>query len=358
VTAEGQPSDAGAGPPEDAGSSGGIRRVGASRSGTDPRAGSRRPDRGRSTLPVRVKDAGVDAAYSAGWAILRKLPGPAAFGLLRGLADVAWRRRTKGVRQLRRNLGRVRPDLDDAQLDQLTRAGMRSYFRYWCEAFRLPDLRPDDIDRAVVTHGEEAFWAGVRSGRGLVAALPHMANWDFAGAWAGIHGTRVTAVAERLRPESLFDRFVAYREALGMEILPASGGDDPMPALAERLRAGGLVCLVADRDLSTRGVEVSFFGEQTRMPAGAAALAVRTGAALMPVTMWYDGPTMHIHFHDVLEQPEGSRNAIRTLTQMLADAFASGIAEHPEDWHMLQRLWIADLSPGHRAALQNPRAVR
>ena len=232
---------------------------------------------------------------------------------------------------------------------------MRSYFRYWCEAFRLPDLSPDVVLRSVVSHGGEAFWAAVKSGRGVVAALPHMANYDFAGAWAGAHGTSVVTVAERVRPERLFDRFVAYRAALGMEVIPATGGDDPMRVLAERLRDGALVCLVADRDLSARGVEVTFFGEQTRMPAGPAALALRTGAVLIPVTLWYEGPTMHIHFHDALEKPAGTRQAIRVLTQQVADVFAAGIARHPEDWHMLQPLWLSDLRPAHRAALQRQR---
>ncbi|MEQ4208654.1 phosphatidylinositol mannoside acyltransferase [Actinopolymorpha sp. B9G3] len=313
--------------------------------------------RGRGGL-VRLTDHVVSSAYSVGWAVLRRLPGPAAFGLLRLLADLAWLRRTRGVRQLQRNLARVRPDAGEAELRALTRAGMRSYFRYWCEAFRLPDMRPDDIRQSVVTHGGEAFWTAVHSGRGVVAALPHMGNWDFAGAWASTHGTRMTTVAERVRPERLFDRFVAYRAALGIEVLPATGGPDPMQGLTERLRDGGLVVLVADRDLSTRGVEVSFFGEQTRMPAGPAALAVRTGAVLIPVTLWYDGPRMHIHFHDALEKPAASRQAIRTLTQQIADTFAAGIAEHPEDWHMLQRLWIADLTRDHQAALAGDRVAR
>jgi phosphatidylinositol dimannoside acyltransferase len=304
-----------------------------------------------------AKDRGSDTAYSVGWAGLRRLPEPAALALLRLVADLAWVRRTRGVRQLQANLRRVRPDASESELWALSRAGMRSYFRYWCEAFRLPDLSPQVVLDSVVAHGEEAFWAAVHSGRGVVAALPHMANYDFAGAWAGAHGTPVVTVAERVRPERLFDRFVAYRAALGMEVIPATGGDDPMRVLADRLRAGGLVCLVADRDLSSRGVEVTFFGEPTRMPAGSAALALRTGAALIPVTLWYEGRSMHIRFHDALEKPAGTRRAIQVLTQQIADVFAAGIARHPQDWHMLQRLWLADLHPAHRAALQRQGAA-
>jgi KDO2-lipid IV(A) lauroyltransferase len=154
-------------------------------------------------------------------------------------------------------------------------------------------------------------------------------------------------VAERLKPESLYDRFVAYRESLGMEVLPHTGGS-AFGTLARRLRDGGLVCLVADRDLSASGVEVTFFGETARMPAGPALLAQQTGALLLPATLWYDEtPVMKGRVHAPVEVPESGTRAEKTsfMTQALADVFAEGIAQHPEDWHMLQRLWLSDLEP-------------
>jgi KDO2-lipid IV(A) lauroyltransferase len=175
-----------------------------------------------------------------------------------------------------------------------------------------------------------------------------MANYDLAGAWVttGL-GIPFTAVAERLKPETLYDRFVAYRQGLGMEILPHTGGS-AFGTLARRLRDGGLVCLVADRDLSSSGIEVKFFGEAAKMPAGPALLAVQTGAMLLPVTLWYDDtPVMRGRIHPEIEVPQNGTRVEKAsaITQTLADAFASGIAEHPEDWHMLQRLWLADLEP-------------
>jgi phosphatidylinositol dimannoside acyltransferase len=128
-------------------------------------------------------------------------------------------------------------------------------------------------------------------------------------------------------------------------VLPHSGGS-AFGKLARRLRGGGMVCLVADRDLSASGVEVDFFGERTRMPAGPALLAQQTGAALLPVTLWYDdSPVMQGQVHERIEVPAEGTRAERTavMTQALADVFAGGIAAHPEDWHMLQRLWLADL---------------
>ena len=125
--------------------------------------------------------------------------------------------------------------------------------------------------------------AGLDAGRGAIMALPHSGNWDMAGVWLAQNFGTFTTVAERLKPESLYQRFLDYRESLGFEVLPLTGGErPPFEVLAERLRDNGIVCLMADRDLTRTGVQVDFFGEPTRMPAGPAKLAIETGAALLP----------------------------------------------------------------------------
>nr|WP_202533431.1 MULTISPECIES: phosphatidylinositol mannoside acyltransferase [unclassified Streptomyces] len=289
-----------------------------------------------------------DALYGLGWAAVKTLPEPAARALFRTLADQVWKRRGKSVLRLEANLKRVVPDADPARLAALSRAGMRSYMRYWMESFRLPTWSPERIKASIDVTDAHRLTDGLDSGRGVILALPHLGNWDLAGAWVTTDlKVPFTTVAERLKPESLYDRFVAYREGLGMEVLPHTGGA-AFGTLARRLRSGGLVCLVADRDLSSSGIEVSFFGDTARMPAGPALLAQQTGALLLPVTLSYDDtPVMKARIHPPVEVPESGDRAGRTsvMTQALADAFAVGIAEHPEDWHMLQRLWIADLEP-------------
>jgi KDO2-lipid IV(A) lauroyltransferase len=290
----------------------------------------------------------VDGLYGAGWGAVKTLPEPAARALGRTVADTAWRQRGKGVQRLESNLARVVPDADGTRLRELSRAGMRSYLRYWMESFRLPAWSKDRIRNGFDPADVHYLTGGLAAGGGVILALPHMANWDLAGAWVTTKlETPFATVAERLKPETLYDRFVAYREGLGMEVLPHNGGT-AFGTLARRLRDGGLVCLVADRDLSSSGVEVDFFGEKTRMPAGPALLAQQTGALLLPVTLWYDdSPVMQGRVHPPVAVPDSDSRAHRTavMTQALADAYASGIAEHPEDWHMLQRLWLADLEP-------------
>ncbi|MFE9807057.1 phosphatidylinositol mannoside acyltransferase [Streptomyces sp. NPDC005548] len=296
-----------------------------------------------------LQDRLADGAYALGWSTVKKLPEPVAVRLGRTIADLVWKKRGKGVLRLESNYARVVPDATPERLAELSKAGMRSYLRYWMESFRLPAWSADRVRGGFEPKDLHHLTDGLAAGKGVILALPHMANWDLAGAWVTTKlETPFTTVAERLKPESLYDRFVAYREGLGMEVLPHSGGT-AFGTLARRLRDGGLVCLVAERDLSSSGVEVRFFGEATRMPAGPALLAQQTGAALLPVTLWYDDSTvMQGRVHPPVEVPASGTRAEKTsvMTQAMADAFATGIADHPEDWHMLQRLWLKDLDPG------------
>ncbi|MFF1346678.1 phosphatidylinositol mannoside acyltransferase [Streptomyces sp. NPDC058322] len=293
-----------------------------------------------------LRDRLTDGLYGLGWGAVKKLPEPVARALFRTIADQAWKRRGKSVLRLESNLARVVPGASPARLAELSRAGMRSYMRYWMESFRLPTWSPARIRASIEVTDAHRLTDGLDSGRGVILALPHLGNWDLAGAWVTTDlKVPFTTVAERLKPETLYDRFVAYREGLGMEVLPHSGGA-AFGTLARRLRSGGLVCLVADRDLSASGVEVTFFGDTARMPAGPALLAQQTGALLLPVTLSYDDtPVMKARIHAPVELPESGDRTEKTssMTQALADAFAVGIADHPEDWHMLQRLWLADL---------------
>jgi phosphatidylinositol dimannoside acyltransferase len=289
------------------------------------------------------------AAYRAGWLAVRLIPEALARWIFTQIADYLWRRRGKSVLQLEANLRRVRPEAGDAELSQLTRAGMRSYLRYWVEAFRLPSMPTERITTGMSVAGEEqTALTYVKAGRGVIFALPHTGNVDLAAAWVMTRGFgQISVIAERLKPESVFRQFVAYRESLGMEVVPHTGGPSPFGIMAQRLRAGRLICLVADRDLSSGGVEVEFFGQPARIGAGPAALAARTGAALMPVVLWFSGDNWRGRIYPEIPVPPDGTQAekVATMSQQLAAVWQTGIAEHPEDWHMLQKVFVADLDP-------------
>jgi phosphatidylinositol dimannoside acyltransferase len=297
-----------------------------------------------------VNENVADVVYAAGWSVMRGMPERMARLQFDALADAYWVRAGSNVVTLQRNLARVKPDLSGRELRLLTREGVRSYMRYWCEVFQLPSMRTEDVVARMLTVDEWRLRDAVAAGKGMILALPHMGNWDQAGAWLAGTGVPFTTVAERIQPESLFKRFVTFRESLGMEVVPLTGGERaPFELLAERLRAGGTLCLLADRDLTTSGIEVDFFGSAARMPAGPAALAYDTGAALLPVTLTYpDRRNWTTTVHEQVAVPaEGSReDKVRAMTQQMADAFASAIAAAPQDWHMLQRLWVDDLDAG------------
>ncbi|MEU8262151.1 phosphatidylinositol mannoside acyltransferase [Micromonospora sp. NPDC048999] len=302
----------------------------------------------------------TELGYVAGWRLARALPRPVVAAAFRAGADRAHRKGGPGTTRLRANLRRVvGPALPEAELDELVRAGLRSYARYWLEAFRLPSLSRREILAGFRLDGAEMLAADVASGRGAVVALPHAGNWDAAGAWVAANGWPITTVAERLKPEGVYERFLAFRQGLGMEILPTHGGERPaFDVLVDRIRAGAVVPLLADRDLSARGVEVDFFGGRTRMPAGPALLAIRTGAPLYVTSMWYESDIPRGALAGPLELPDpdsGPLDArVRVLTQRIADGLAAGIARHPEDWHMLQRMWLDQRADGSGAPVQPP----
>ena len=289
-----------------------------------------------------------DLGYAAGWRVVRALPEVAARNAFE--AGAVYASRGGGPDQLRRNLARVLGVAPAEVPDGAVRASLASYARYWREAFRLPSMDHRVLARRLdeASTGGESVAAALDAGRGAILALPHSGNWDMAGVWlTNTHG-RFATVAERLKPESLYKRFLDYRESLGFEVLPLSGGAPPFEVLRERLLGNGLVCLMSDRDLTRSGVPVDLFGEPTMLPAGPAKLALATGAALLPVHSSFAPDVAVTAVEPALDLTSGD---VGTITQALADRFTANIGAYPTDWHMLQPQWIADLSDERRARL-------
>jgi len=292
------------------------------------------------------REAAADVGFGLGWKAVNRMPERAAYSTFQRLADRTWFKHGAGVQQLERNLRRVRPELGYDELRELSRAGMRSYFRYWCDAFRLPSWSRERILGTHRTEGEEHLIAAKAAGRGAVLPLAHSGNWDHAGAWLAITHGRLVTVAERLRPESLYRRFLSYRNSIGIEILPL-GEPTILRDLLRALQENAFVPLLSDRDLSHNGVEVTLFGEVTKIPPGPAVLALLSGSPLLPATLHYEGPNVVTRIHAPIPVPTTGTRAekVAALSQAYIDVIATGISAYPEDWHMMQPLWLADLSP-------------
>lgn len=303
----------------------------------------------------------VDTArlYTFAWRHAGRLPGWLVRGAGVVAADVTWALRRGGVDRLEANLARVRPDLDARGLRRLGRLAMRSYLRYFGEAFTLSAVTPEQVDARVRVVGLENLARPIREGRGVVLALGHLGNWDLAGAWARRNVAPVTTVAERLEPAEVFDEFVRFRESLGLKIL-ALGDPDVFRTLVREVREGPVIVpLLADRDLTSHGVEVDLFGRRARVAAGPAALALTADAPLLTTVITYE--RLHGSRRRAAGSPWGIRldfipvpalpddvpraDRVTALTQAWVDLLARGIEQRAQDWHMLQRVFVEDLDP-------------
>lgn len=304
---------------------------------------------------MRITDEVSYWAYTAGWRIVRAMPEPVAYGAFMQVGDQLWRRHGKGVQQLEKNLRRVVPDASDAEIRDLSREGMRSYMRYWCDAFRMPSWSTEEINHRHRAINDHYLGEALDAGKGVVFAVPHAGNYDATGAWGSVNYSQVIAVAERLKPERLYEEFLDYRRSVGMKILPHAG-TNVFEQCVDLVKQNGLLALLADRDLSRHGVQVDFFGEKAKMPIGPAAISMLTGAPMLACSLYYTDQRAHCYVFPEVERPEGDWTGAdrfdpefievaSAFTQRMADRLAEGIARHPHDWHMLQPVFLADLDP-------------
>lgn len=295
--------------------------------------------------------------YTTAARVVCALPERIAFGLAQVLGRILYLampgRRHMAERHQRRITGASGPRLRSQVLGVF-----RSYARYWCEFFRLPvEARrgPEALDARFTVDGFDHIVEGAARGRGVILALPHVGGWEFAGAWLANHGFPPTVVAERVRPPELYEFFVRQRTELGMEVIAL--GSNASAHLLTALRANRVVCLLADRDIRRDGIPVMFFGEQTTMPSGPAALALRTGATLLPVAVYFHG--RYGHFAQVgpplnTERAGSLRADTERLTQALAARFEELIAAAPDEWHVLQPTWPSDRTADEVPSSESP----
>ncbi len=278
--------------------------------------------------------------YLFAWKFIGILPEKTAYQLANFVADYINKRNGKGVKRLRSNYRRVLPEISESELAALTKSGMRSYLRYWFDTFRLNKWSKSRIIETTYVIRENLLRDPIAAKQGCIVALPHAGNWDHAAAYFCSTGITLTAVVEKLKPEAIFKKFLAYRSSIGIE--PISHKEKTIPLLLERLSSGKLVALVADRDMSRSGVEVSFLGGIAKMPAGPATLAIKSGSPLITAYIRYLKDGIEITFDETVKLPTSGSEAekIKVVTQSMADNFAKRIKDSPVDWHMLQRIWI------------------
>ena len=278
--------------------------------------------------------------YLFAWKVIGVLPEKSAYKLANLISDQIFKKNGKGVKRLRSNYKRVMPYISEPELEELTKDGMRSYLRYWFDTFRLNKWSKSRIIETTFVVRENLLRDPIETKEGCIIALPHAGNWDHAAAYFCSAGIPITAVVEKLKPEAIFKKFLAYRQSIGIEAI--SHKEKTIPILMERLNQGKLVALVADRDMSRNGIEVNFLGGSAKMPPGPAVLAIKTGSPLVTAYIRYLNKGIEITFDETIKLPvTGSEEEqIVIVTQSMADNFAKRIKDSPVDWHMLQRIWV------------------
>ena len=278
--------------------------------------------------------------YLFAWKLIAVLPEKSAYKLADYVSDRIYKKNGKGIKRLRGNYGRVMPEYSSQKLEELTKLGMRSYLRYWFDTFRLSKWSKNRIISTTQVIRENLLRDPIQSKQGCIVALPHAGNWDHAAAYFCSTGITLTAVVEKLKPEAIFKKFLAYRQSIGIEAI--SHKEKTIPILTQRLQAGKLIALVADRDMSRNGIEVNFFGKTSKMPSGPAILAIKTGAPLITAYVRYTPGGIEIIFDEIIKPTNSGseEEQIKIITQSMADNFAKRIKENPVDWHMLQRIWV------------------
>jgi lauroyl/myristoyl acyltransferase len=299
-------------------------------------------------LTSSLVDAATVGAYRLGSFAARLLPSPvaqlAASTLGTGAGIASQRKR----QMIERHLRRVDPTLRGTALRLAVQQAFDSYARYYMESFRLPSLSKDVVDRSFTRDGFHHIPEALERGNGCIFALPHLGGWEWAGRWMTDQGYPLTVVVEALEPPELFEWFATLRRELGMTVVPT--GPEAGPAVLAALRRNEIVCLLCDRDIDRHGVPVDFFGERTTLPAGPATLALRTGATVLPVGVYFT-PRVNGH-HAVVRPPlvversgAGLRDDVARVTADLARELEYLIRRAPEQWHLFQPNWPSD--PGY-----------
>lgn len=275
------------------------------------------------------------------WKLIRVLPEKASYSFFEFLAALAYRRNGRRVRRLRMNYEVINPKSTPQERERLVRAGLSSAMRYWCDTFRISDWTVPKILSTTKTNNEDFLFDPVKQKRGVIVAVPHAGNWDHAGAYFCAKGVRVNTVAEHLKPERLFRKFLAHRQRMGMRVFDLNSGvlNDLRKILNEE---GELVALVSDRDLSRSGVDVRFFGATARMPAGPAILAYETNADLITAFVAYrkDGIEVTCTPPITIDRSAPRSQEVKRVTQVIAGRFEDAIRKDIASWHMQQRIFI------------------
>jgi phosphatidylinositol dimannoside acyltransferase len=295
-------------------------------------------------------------AYRGAEALVKVLPQSVSYWLGDRAADTLIATGKHRFDGLRDNLRHVIPGVRERPLDHLVRRNIRNLTHCWVDVMEMSSPRtnlPSRIDIDSVEHIESAM----ARGNGVVVASMHFGSWEVGLAGWNKMGRKMALLAEVLRPPKLFDRVVGARSAQGVHVIPIDTeamreggaqvarrlGAASMREVFKVLRSGGVVAMALDRDLIGNGEPMEFFGQAAPIPIGAVEIAIRAGAAVVPILLFRNKYRVHaVVYPEIRYAPDQPRDAeVRKTAQVLLRIFEQAIREHPEQWHVLDPIWTA-----------------
>ncbi len=295
-------------------------------------------------------------AYRAAEALIGRLPQKTSYWLGDRAADLMLATAPGRFDGLRDNLRHVVPTISDRAMKRLVKRNVRNITHGWVDVMEMSFARtdlPSRIDIETLYHFEDAI---VR-GNGVIVASMHFGSWEVGIAGWNKMGHKMALLAEVLRPRRLFDRVIGSRGAQGVQVIPidtkAMREGDPQVArrlgaasmreVFKVLRSGGVVAMALDRDLIGNGEPLEFFGQPAPIPIGAVEIALRAGAAIVPIVLFRNKYRVHAVVSPELQYSvDAPRDAeVRKTAQMLLRIFEDAIREYPEQWHVLDPIWPA-----------------
>ena len=273
-------------------------------------------------------------------AVVPLLPPRFGYTLFGWIGDLAYSRFPAFRKNVEDNLRHVfGSQVDPGRIAVLARKIFRNQAYNYYDLFRVPNLRPEQIERLVTFRGWEHLDQGLSPGKGLILVSAHFGNVDIVAQMLALRQYPVTVAAEHLRPEKLYQYVASLRASKGIHLIPA---DAFLRPLFRALRQNEIVGLAADRNLLGTGTLVEFCGAPALLPDGHVRLALRTGASLV---MAFGLRKPDHRLEAVVEPPlalERSGDAQRDVHLGMARVVAvleKYIGRYPEQWVMFQPVW-------------------
>ncbi|MDQ2717025.1 MAG: hypothetical protein M3Z08_19145 [Chloroflexota bacterium] len=225
------------------------------------------------------------------------------------------------------------------------RQSVRKMFQYsarnYLESFYLPTIPAETVTQSMKIAGEEHLKAALAKGKGVLLFSAHVGPFEYLSQWLAINGYQLTIPVEPLKDQRMLDLMLNVRRSHGVEYVPLTGVST-VRAIMQSLRANKVILLTSDRAIIGQSVDLPFFGAPARLPAGLAALAQRTGAALVGAFGWRThGTQIEGEFVPLsLALPEEQQADTDILMRGIIEMTERFIGAHPEQWVVFAPVWI------------------